>query len=109
MKKILVDTNILLRYLVDGDQLLERVALRGMVWLLDEIIIELVFALEQHYGQPREKVFKWVAELLMKPNCESNRSLLFATLAVYRDQSSLSIVDAYLLVFSQKNKVELVT
>lgn len=109
MKKILVDTNVLLRYLVDGDGLLEQTATKGVVWLLDEIVIELVFALEEHYKQPRTKIFDWVVEILMKPNCESNRILLFSALAVYKDRKNLSIVDAYLAAFSKINKVEVVT
>ena len=109
MQKILVDTNVLLRYLVDGDTLLEKIADKGVVWLVEEVVIELVFALQEHYGQSREKIFGCVVDLLMKPNCESNRTLLFNTLAVYRDQTNLSIVDAYLFALSEENKVELVT
>jgi predicted nucleic-acid-binding protein len=109
MQKILVDTNVLLRYLVDGDKLLVETTQRGVVWLLDEVVIELVFALEKHYGQTREMIFDWVTRLLMKPGCDSNRSLLFNTLAIFRDQANLSIVDAYLHAFSHANGVELVT
>ena len=49
MQKILVDTNVLLRYLVDGDTLLEKIADKGVVWLVEEVVIELVFALQEHY------------------------------------------------------------
>ena len=92
MQKILVDTNVLLRYLVDGDTLLEKIADKGVVWLVEEVVIELVFALQEHYGQSREKIFGWVGDLL-----------------IYRDQTNLSIVDAYLFALSEENKVELVT
>ncbi len=109
MPKILVDTNILLRHLIDGDKTLQEVAKKGRVWLLDEILIELVFALENHYHEPREVVFDLSVGLLLNPSIDTNRTLLFDALAVYRDRPNLSIVDAYLLVFSQANKVELVT
>jgi|SRR3990167_10519744 len=109
MGKILVDTNVLLRYLVDGDDLLEQTAKRGVVWLLDEIVVELVFALEVHYGQTRERIFEMVTDLLMKPNCESNRTLLFDALIVFKNQANLSIVDAYLFVFGVASKTEVVT
>lgn len=109
MPKILVDTNILLRFLIDGDLELERIARRGIVWLLDEIIIELVFAMENHYLESRDFIFNVVTEILMKPYSESNRTRMLNSLIFYKNNEGLSIVDAYLIAVSQENNVELVT
>lgn len=109
MQKTLVDTNLILRFLLDGDTLLPELAKKSIVWLPNEVIFETVHVLVRIYKLERADVFELVMDLLMKPNIDSDRILMFNTLACFKDNKSLSFIDCFLTNLSEREKVELVT
>lgn len=109
MRKILVDTNVILRCLLEGDDLLPSLAKESLVWLPNEVIFETAFTLLRVYKLGRADVFDLLTELLMKPNIESDRIMLFNALTMFRDNPKLGLVDSYLANLSETEKVELVT
>ena len=59
MNKILVDTNVILRYLLDDNEemaLLAEQVIEGGAWTTPEVLAETTYVLEDVYGFPREKV-----------------------------------------------------
>jgi len=59
VNKILVDTNVILRYLLDDNEemaLLAEQVIEGGAWTTPEVLAETTYVLEDVYGFPREKV-----------------------------------------------------
>lgn len=102
MKRYLIDTNIILRFLLkdDAEQYARVAALfreandnRWPVRLGREVVAETVWALRHHFDQTREKIADDLIELIRPPmiQCDNKPGILTA-LARYRD-TSLDIVD----------------
>lgn len=109
MKKVLVDTNLVLRYLLEGDDFLPRLAKNNLVWLPNEVIFETIFTLITFYKLDRITVFDLIYELLMNPNIVSERVIMINTLVTFKDTKSLSLVDSYLANLADTEKISLVT
>lgn len=109
MKRILVDTNLILRYLLDGDDFLPKLAKENLIWLPNEVIFETIFTLISFYKLDRIEVFDLMCELLMKPNIDSERVVIISVLAIFRDNKNLSLIDSFLTNLANTKKIDLVT
>lgn len=109
MKRVLVDTNLILRYLLDGDDLLPKLSKDNLIWLRNEVILETAFVMMSVYKMSRRDIFDLVTSLLMKPNADSERVILFDTFSMFRDTTSISLVDSFLFNLAKQEKIELIT
>ena len=109
MKKILIDTNLILRYVLDGDSFLPELAKSNLIWITNEVMIEVAYTLLSFYKVNRVQVFDLLTKLLMRPNIECKRVLLFNSLATFRDNPNLSLIDSFLINLSEVERVELAT
>jgi len=96
----LVDTNVILRYLLaDISELHERakdLIENHDIYIRTEVFVELIFVLTKVYKIPKEETVKVLKNLLSYENikCES-KELLFLALDFYKTQN-LHIVDCIL-------------
>lgn len=109
MERVLVDTNVIVRFFKDGDETLEKVLEEHVVWLPTEVVFEVVFVLVKFYKMPPGPVCEKMLELLARHNIESERELLFETLIKYRDNPAMGLVDCYVSVLAKKSGLRLVT
>lgn len=103
---MMVDTNILLDWLLDRDE--ERTKLidnllasATELHLPDVIIVELTFALEKVYALPRDIVTENVSKVIDEPVFNCNRSLFRRALVDYVGHPALSFVDCCLIHYAE--------
>jgi predicted nucleic acid-binding protein len=109
MNKPVADTNILVRYLIDGDKTLAEAARKTGIWLPNAIVFEAVYVMRSVYKVEREEIFEKVARILLLPGVESERDLVFNTLADFKTYQNLGLTDCYVLNIAKKNNIEIVT
>jgi predicted nucleic acid-binding protein len=109
MKSICVDTNIIIRHLVDGDNFLIELINSGVSIVIPvPIWLETVFVLEKVYSVPRSKIVENLRELLTDPAVIiKDLELLEIMFQTYQADSSLSIVDCFILQYSLIGNFEL--
>ncbi len=59
MNKVLIDTNVLLRYLLDDDESMALIAehiIDGGAWTTPEVLAEITYVLDSVYGLPRQDI-----------------------------------------------------
>lgn len=94
----LVDTNIVLRYLLDDDAVQSpqaREAVDAGCEVTVEVLFEVVYVLHGHYGVPRAKVSDALIELLEEVNC-ARADVARRALELYAERS-LDFVDCILI------------
>lgn len=101
----MIDTNILLDWLLDRDPyrtaLVDRLFAKSKVLHVpDLVLVELVFALEKYYGLPREVVQQNVTKVLDEPLFNCNRAMFNQALIEYLEYPALSIIDCCLLRYA---------
>lgn len=100
----MIDTNILLDWLLDRDPV--RTASIDMLFagskdlaVPDLVLVELVFALEKYYALPREIVYKNLSKVLDEPKFNCRRALFYRAINTYTQNGSLSFIDCCLLEY----------
>lgn len=108
----IVDTNIIIRFLVNDDEvqaeILPRLINESKVIILNEILIECVFVLNKVYKIDRQAVAQGLSDLISNENIISNQKLLLQTLSFY-ENSSLDIVDCLLASHKKLENYEIFT
>ncbi|HEY4160951.1 MAG TPA: PIN domain-containing protein [Candidatus Saccharimonadales bacterium] len=103
-----VDTNVLLRLLL-GDipahyQAVKKLLAGDTVFLVaDAAVIELVFALQRHYGFSRSDTADAVMDILDMPQLQGSAPLFKAVTAHFVSHSALSFEDCYLATYAQQS------
>ena len=97
---ILVDTNIIMRHLLNDDKeqslkLFELIE-NDEVLILNEVILECVYVLNKVYKLNRTEIYLLLSQLLNTKNINSNLNILINTLKFYQS-SSLDFVDCILI------------
>lgn len=107
----LVDTNLLLRFLLK-DNLTQFEAAKELLAQNDDGLIlpelavaEVVWVLQSVYKFKKEEVIEKIFELLKLRSLVTNFSLLSDTLIIYQNHH-ISFVDAYLLAYCKYFKLE---
>ncbi len=106
------DTNVLLRLLLN-DIPEQRIAVKKLLSqaanqfaVADTVIIELVFALDRHYGFSRLQIAEAIDGLMKLREINCNRTLFERALPLYIDHPSLSFEDCCLAIYAQLNDAE---
>lgn len=99
----LLDTNVIIRFLVKDDQALAtkaKVILENSpahsLELTLAVFLEISFVLSSFYELPKAEVIRDLALLISLPSINCNRSFLSSLLETY-ESNSISMVDAYLM------------
>ena len=113
-KRVILDTNVLIRYLTEDDpdkadaveRLLNRAERREITIHLPSIVTaEMVWVLESYYGLARGKIFQLVEGILLTPGIEvTDRNLLINALNQYR-KTSMDFIDAWTMAFAREEGI----
>src|SRR4051812_16921891 len=102
----MVDTNILLDWLLDRDaartEVIDKLfAVAKELHIPDAILVELAFALEKFYELPRDLVADNLYKVIDEPVFNCNRTLFQRALTEYIERPSWSFLDCCLLNYAQ--------
>lgn len=102
----MIDTNILLDWLLDRDanrtkSIDKLFAVTKELQVPDVILVELAFALEKFYELPRNLVSDNLHKVIDEPIFNCNRTLFQRALTEYSEHPSWSFLDCYLLNYAE--------
>lgn len=102
----MVDTNLLLDWLLDRDPkrtaLIDRLILDSkQLIIVDAILVELAFALEKFYELPRVLVSDNLNKVIEEPTFNCNKVLFRRALSEYINHPSWSFLDCCLLNYAE--------
>lgn len=98
-KAIVVDTNIIIRYLT-GDDIAKAERFRSYLrknrnlYVSDTVMAEIYYVLTTYYAFSRQKALSWLTELIRHPSVQCNESLLQEAIEIVSEYH-VSFVDAY--------------
>ena len=100
MSKNLIDTNLIIRFLVNDDpqkvkrveRLLQNTANKNI--LLDTVVAEIVWVLSSYYSLNKKEVIEKVTALIHVATIECNTFLLSRALTIW-EEHAISYIDAY--------------
>lgn len=101
---ILVDTNIIMRHLLNDDKeqslkLLELIE-NDEILILNEVMLECVYVLNKVYKLNRTEIYLLLSQLLNTKNINSNINILLNSLKIYQS-TSLDFVDCILISYNK--------
>jgi len=110
---VIVDTNIILRYLLNDDEKLSKKATdiidNNDIFIPNEVIIEACYVLKKLYNVEKEIIYTLIIELMAQDNIHfTNRSLIYETFKVY-SKKNLDLVDCILFAYSKIDNQEIKT
>lgn len=107
---VVVDTNILIRALIDENpELTKIISNTDEVHIPLPIFFETVFVLEKFYKQPRETIVDYVFTIISYDNVFTDRSSLKEILYIYTRKPKLSVIDCFLVTYSNIYNVKIKT
>lgn len=110
MKSVCIDTNIIIRHLVDGDPQLNRLLKQHNKTIIPApIIFETVFVLEKIYQIPRAEIVDNLNAIISAKQIDIDKSIIPETLTIYLNHPKLSIIDSFLVAFSKQTSSQLLT
>ena len=112
MSKNLIDTNLIIRFLVNDDptkvlkveKLLKDRANKNV--LLDTIIAEIIWVLTSYYTLDKSNIVEKVRALIHVETIECNAFLISRALTLW-EENNMSYVDAYLVAVAQLGNMDL--
>lgn len=108
--RVVVDTNILIRALIDENTELTRIiSTADEVHIPVPIFFELVFVLEKIYKQPREMIIDYVSTITSYDNVLTDKNGLKSILDTYGRKHNLSIIDCFLTTYAEINNLKIKT
>lgn len=118
MKQYIVDTNAILRFLLDDipgqkkavEELFTQAKKSKIAIIVPEIVVfELNFVLLKYYGIDKEKIINLLQPLVSSGYLQvESRNLFIITLKTYKSEN-ISFVDCFLIAKSKLEKSELFT
>lgn len=114
MAKNLIDTNLIIRFLVNDDpQKVTRVEklLKDKInknVLLDTVIAEIIWVLLSYYSLEKEEIVEKVRALIHVDTIECNAFLINRALTVW-EKNMISYIDAYLAAVAELGNMTLYT
>ncbi|NTU46093.1 type II toxin-antitoxin system VapC family toxin [Candidatus Roizmanbacteria bacterium] len=118
MKKIIIDTNVILRFLLNDvpeqkiicETLFKKAKNSECIIIIPQIVIfELHFILDKYYHINKEKIVETIKSLISTPYIEvESREVFLSTLTLY-ETASTSFVDCFLLNNAETQEAELFT
>lgn len=108
MKRIFLDSNIILRYLLgeaDAPKIAKLLKSNETLIVPDIVVAEVVWTLSRFYKWPKERIVEFLLVLLKNGNIEFNENMIFSTLSTYL-KYNVRYTDAYILVAMRQSKVK---
>lgn len=101
-----LDANVVLRLLL-GDVLHQADRAANLLrttkcYLTDAVMVEVIYVLEKVYNHPRGQIVPLVRRLLNIENLRCTEFVLMDAMDLYQRQPTLSIIDCYAAVESEK-------
>lgn len=114
MAKNLVDTNLIIRFLVNDDpqkvsrveSLLTNKSNKNI--LLDTVVAEIVWVLLSYYSLEKKEIIEKISALIHVESIECNAFLINRALTIW-EENTISYVDAYLLAVAELGDMILYT
>ena len=102
---VIVDTNIILRYLLNDDEKLNKKAREIIdnndILITNEVIIEACYVLKKLYKVEKEIIYTLVIELMAQNNIYfTDRALIYETFKVY-SKTNIDLVDCILYAYGK--------
>lgn len=108
MKTIVIDTNIILRYLL-GEKESENIEkiLKGKDRLIipDIVVAEVVWTLQRYYKWEKTRIVEFFISLLSNGNIEFNQSQIFSSFEIYL-KYNVKYADAYIYQLMNQKKLK---
>lgn len=112
MSRILIDTNLIIRFLVNGDhkkvskieELLKNKNNKNI--LLDTVVAEIVWVLSSYYELDKTEVVEKVRALIHVETVECNSFLISRALTIW-EENNISYIDSYLAAVAQLGNIVL--
>lgn len=104
MNKTLVDTNVILRYLLDDNEdqaLLAEHLIDGGAWTTPEVLAEVTYVLEHYYGIERREIATALFQIAHKLDFEQP-DVSFEAIKEY-DATNLDFVDCMIVAYDKLN------
>ncbi len=114
MAKNLIDTNLIIRFLVNDDpQKVSRVEnllkdKNNKNVLLDTVVAEIIWVLLSYYSQEKEEVVEKIKALIHVDTIECNAFLINRALTIW-EKNVISYIDAYLAAVAELGNMTLYT
>lgn len=101
-KGVIVDTNILIRALIDENpELTKIIAHTDEVHIPLPIFFETIFVLEKFYKQPRGMIIDYIFTFISYDNVLTDKSTLKEILYMYERKPKLSVIDCFLITYAK--------
>jgi len=109
----ILDTNILIRYLLNDNEELSNKATeiieKNNVFITNEVIIEVAYVLQKLYQIDKKVIFSLICELISFDNIHfENKNLVLTTFDTFR-KYSMDIVDCMLYAYHKCNDYDVLT
>ena len=107
MAKILLDTNLIIRFLVHDDPekalRVKKVLLdyKNTNALLDTVVAEIIWVLSSYYEQDKFSIVEKIRALVHVDTIVCNKSLLDRSLTVW-ENNNISFIDSYIIATAEQ-------
>ena len=110
---IVIDTNIILRYLLEDNEELSKKAIEiidnNQIFIPTEVIVETSYVLKKVYQEKKDKIYKVIQLLLEMENVNfENKETIELAFKTYAEKN-LDIVDCMLYAYAKNEKYEVKT
>lgn len=108
---IIVDTNVILRYLLQDNEELSSKAIEiidnNEIFIPTEVIVEVSYVLKKVYNVEKDKIFETIKLLLDMQNIKfKNKKTIEVAFKIYSEKN-LDIVDCILYAYNKVEKFEI--
>lgn len=107
---IRLDTNYIIRYLINDDEkmaeIAENIILNRITYISNEVLAEVIYVLSGVYSIPKKDICEMLIQLISFENIQvENKSILIDTLKFFNDKS-LDFVDCLLCRYSEEDEIK---
>lgn len=108
MNTILIDTNIILRYLLgekESESIEKIFNSKNTLFIPDIVVAEVVWTLQRYYKWEKGKIVELFISILSKGNVELNQSQIFSSFETYL-KYNVKYADAYIYQLMRQKKLK---
>lgn len=112
MPKVLIDTNLIISFLVNDDtNKASRVKKflqedRNTKILLDTVVAEIIWMLSSYYEQDKHSIIDKIRALIHVKAISCNKTLLESSLAIW-ENNNVSFIDSYIMALAQLKNLKI--
>lgn len=107
MQKILIDANVILRYLLNDVEEMAKKSeeiIKSDAWTLPEVIAEVIYVLKSVYKVEREEIANAILEILKEIEIEHKKTVIEAVKIF--SETNLDFVDCILIAYKKIENAE---